>query len=224
MISSKPLTSLALGAVLTVTLFCSHASRVIAEENYNLPSSADETTPLTTGDKAPHFTVMDVDGNDYDFDPSSLDAPTVLISFRGGWCPYCNLHLSELRKVVPELQDRGIDVLFLSGDSPDQLYAGLKQETQDDIDGLGYKILSDANIEAGRAFGTAFRTSDGLNDYLKEKNYDVSRGSVGQYSALSVPFVYVVDGNGDIVFDFVEPDYKIRLEPGALLAAVEAAR
>ena len=224
MISSKPLTSLALGAVLAMTLFCSHAARVVAEENYKLPASAEETSPLATGDRAPAFTVMDVDGNDYDFDPASLDAPAVLISFRGGWCPYCNLHLSELRKVVPELQGQGVDVLFLSGDSPEMLYSGLKQETQEDIDGLGYRILSDANIEAARAFGTAFRTGDGLNDYLKEKNYDVSKGSVGQYSALSVPFVYVIDSNGEIVFDFVEPDYKVRLEPDALLAAVEAAR
>lgn len=224
MISSKPLTSLALGAVLSVTLFCSHASRVIAEENYNLPASAEETTPLKTGDKAPSFSVMDVDGNAYDFDPAALDSPTVLISFRGGWCPYCNLHLSELRKVVPELQNQGVDVLFLSGDAPEHLYSSLKQETQESIDGLGYKILSDANIEAGRAFGTAFRTPDAMASRLGQRGTDVSKGSIGQYNALSVPFVYVVDGNGEIVFDFVEPDYKIRLEPDALLAAVDAAR
>lgn len=224
MISSKPLMSLSLAAVLALSLVCSHASRVVAEENFKLPASAEETSPLVTGDRAPAFAVRDVDGKAYEFDPSSLERPAVLISFRGGWCPYCNLHLSELRNVVPELKSKGFDVLFLSGDAPDKLYSSLKMETREDIAGLDYTILSDANIEAARAFGTAFRTSEGLGDYLQEKNVDVTRGSIGQYGALSVPYVYVVDTEGTIVFDFVEPDYKVRLPADELMAAADAAR
>ena len=162
MISGKPLTSLALGAVMTLTLMCSQSAMVIAEEYAALPASAEETTPLKTGDAAPSFIVQTVDGEAYSFDSDSLERPTVLISFRGGWCPYCNLHLSELRHVVPQLNEQGVDVLFLSGDAPSELYSSLKDETQEAIDGLGYTILSDANIEAGLAFGTAFRTREGL--------------------------------------------------------------
>lgn len=219
----KPIMSLALGALLSLSLVCSHASRVAADELADLPASAEATTPLTTGDRAPAFTVQTVGGEPRVFDPGALDAPTVLISFRGGWCPYCNLHLSELRHVVPELRQRGFDVLFLSGDAPDQLYASLKKETREDIAGLDYTILSDANIEAARAFGTAFRTGSGLADYLASKDVDYEGGSIGQYGALSVPYVYVVDTDGNIVFDFVEPDYKKRLPADELLAAAEAA-
>ena len=224
MISGKPLTSLALGAVMSLTLMCSQSAMVVAEEYAALPASAEETTPLKTGDTAPSFVVQTVDGEAYSFDPASLERPTVLISFRGGWCPYCNLHLSELRHVVPQLNEEGVDVLFLSGDAPSELYSSLKDETQEAIDGLGYTILSDANIEAGLAFGTAFRTRDGLGSRLESRDYKVAQGSIGQHNALSVPFVYVVNTSGEIVFDFVEPDYKVRLPADDLLAAANLAR
>lgn len=211
---------------LTLLLFALVASQcdiALAEEYAALPTSAEETTPLKTGDRAPRFTVRTVDDKPYLFDPDDLDNPTILISFRGGWCPYCNLHLSELRTVIPELRQSGVDVLFLSNDAPDQLYAGLKKETQEDIDGLDYVILSDAEISAARALGTAFRTARGLTDYLDGKGRDYSRGSIGKHNALAVPAVYVINTSGDIVYDFVEADYKIRLPADELLNAAKAA-
>ena len=146
------------------TLILSHADRAIAEGYAALPASAALTQPLKSGDRAPRFTVRTVDDQPYLFDPDNLDRPTVLISFRGGWCPYCNMHLSELRNVIPELRQSGIDVLFLSNDRPELLYSSLKLETQEDIDGLDYVILSDAEISAAMALGTAFRTDKGMTD------------------------------------------------------------
>ena len=37
---------------------------------------------------------------------------------------------------------------------------------------------------------------------------------------LPVPAVYLVDGSGTITFHYVHPDYKLRLHPELLLAAV----
>ena len=209
--------------LLVAALMGGHTMRIAAADYAELPASAEDTTPLKTGDRAPDFTVRTVDNEAYRFDAANLDKPAILISFRGGWCPYCNLHLSELRTVIPELKASGYDVLFLSGDAPAQLYAGLQQETQEDIDGLDYTILSDAGIIAARAFGTAFRTGEGLNDYLEKKNYEYRDSSIGQHNALSVPYVYVVDVDGNIVYDFVEADYKVRLPADELLAIAKSA-
>jgi len=209
--------------LLLSTLVLSHADRAIAEDYAALPASADLTTPLKSGDRAPGFTVRTVDGKPYVFDPDNLENPTILISFRGGWCPYCNMHLSELRTVIPEIRESGYDVLFLSNDRPDLLYSSLKMETQEDIDGLDYVILSDAEINAAIALGIAFRTGKGLTDYLEEKGRDYAGSSIGRHNALAVPAVYVVNKSGEIVYDFVEPDYKIRLPADELLAAAKAA-
>lgn len=204
-------------ALFLATFVLSHNNRVIAAEYADLPASAEETTPLKSGDRAPKFTVRTVDDEPYVFDPDNLERPTILISFRGGWCPYCNMHLSELRNVIPELQEKGIDVLFLSNDPPELLYSSLKLETQDDIEGMGYVILSDAEINAAVALGTAFRTGEGLTTYLEEKGRDYAGSSIGMHNALAVPAVYVIDKSGEIVFDFVTPDYKVRLPAEELL-------
>ncbi len=205
------------------TLILSHSDRAIAENYAALPASAELTTPLKSGDRAPGFTVRTVDDKPYVFDPDNLEKPTILISFRGGWCPYCNMHLSELRTVIPEIRESGYDILFLSNDRPELLYSSLKQETQDDIDGLDYVILSDADMNAAMALGTAFRIDKGLTDYLEQKGRDVAGSSIGKHNALAVPAVYVIDRSGKIVFDFVQPDYKIRLSADDLLSAAKAA-
>jgi peroxiredoxin len=210
-------------ALLVGTLVLSHTDRAIAEDYAALPASAELTTPLKTGDRAPAFTVRTVEGKPYVFDPDNLARPAILISFRGGWCPYCNMHLSELRTVIPEIRDSGYDVLFLSNDRPEILYSSLKLETQEDIDGMDYIILSDAEITAARALGTAFRTSERLTDYLDEKGRDYEGSSIGKHNALAVPAVYVINKSGDIVYDFVEPNYKVRLPADELLAAAKAA-
>ena len=84
-------------ALLVTTFALSHTNRVVAAEYAALPASAEETTPLRTGDRAPAFTVRTVEDEPFEFDPDNLERPVILISFRGGWCPYCNMHLSELR-------------------------------------------------------------------------------------------------------------------------------
>ena len=183
-----------------------------------IPAFAEDITPLETGDAAPSFSVRTVDDEAYEFDANSLTAPTMLISFRGGWCPYCNMHLSELRNAVPQIRAMGFDILFLSNDRPDLLYSTLEGKTQDDIDGLDYTILSDASLDAARAFGTAFRAPAKLASYLEGKGSGYKGSSIEQFDALAVPSVYIVDTGGEIAFDYVNPNYKVRISAEELLA------
>ena len=205
---------------LITSLVCSlagqygHADSPIAE-------SADDVSPLRAGQPAPRFTVRTVGDENFDFDPRELERPAIIITFRGGWCPYCNLHLSELRSVVPEISDMDVDVLFLSGDRPDQLYKSLSDETQDDIDGLGYTILSDANANAAIALGIAFRAPDRYLEVLPERGNDIEGSSMTRHGVLPVPAVYAIDRTGTIAYAFVNADYKVRLPADDLLAVAE---
>jgi peroxiredoxin len=207
-------------AVLILSLMCSlslqqsHAEMAIA-------ASADQTTPLKSGEQAPSFVVLDADGNEFAFDPDALDRPAVLITFRGGWCPFCNMHLSELRTVVPEIAALGVDVLFLSGDRPEMLYASLKEDTQEDIADLGYRIYSDADAQAAIALGIAFKASERTIKGRMDKGQDIEDSSMLKRGVLPVPAVYAIDTSGTIRFDFVEPDYKVRLPSEELLAVAK---
>jgi len=183
-----------------------------------IAATADDIRPLAEGDGAPRFTVRTVDGDRFDFDPRALQQAAIIISFRGGWCPFCNMHLSELRKVIPEIHELGVDVLFLSGDRPELLYSSLGEDTQKDIADLDYTIYSDADANAAIAFGIAFQASDRTINYLMEKGQDVEGSSMVQKGVLPVPSVFAVNRDGVIAFAYSNADYKIRLPTDELLA------
>ena len=207
--------------LLISSLIVSISQRGVAADIMELPARAEDISPKQVGDRAPSFSVQTVDNEPFNYDPDNLERPPVLISFRGGWCPYCNMHLSELRHVIPEIRQAGFDVLFLSNDRPEQLYDSLKQETQEDIDGLDYVILSDADLSAALALGTAFTVSDELVDYLDEKGRDYDESSMTKYRALAGPAVVLVDTSGEIRFFYANPNYKVRLSADELKLAAD---
>lgn len=183
-----------------------------------IAASAEETQPLPAGVAAPSFTARNADGSDFFFDPSSLDRPAMLIFYRGGWCPYCNRHLAELRHVVPELEQRGMDVYFLSADSP----ANLASALHGDAEGLDYTLLSDARLGAAEAFGLAFRVSDDYYRQAKEYGLDLEEASGETHHALPIPAAYLIDTEGTIRFGHTNPDYTQRLSADELRAGVDS--
>jgi peroxiredoxin len=205
-----------LSTVLLLSLTCSmsmqfgHADVAIAE-------TAELAQPLGAGQSAPRFVVRTVANEPFDFDPRNLERPVVLVSFRGGWCPFCNMHLSELKDVVSEIDALGVDVLFLSGDRPDSLYSTLSRETQEDIAGLDYQLLSDADAQAAIALGIAFKASQSTIDRRIEKGQDIDDSSMARHGVLPVPSVFAIDRDGMIAFAYSNPDYKIRLPADELL-------
>ncbi len=183
-----------------------------------IAATAEETSPLSAGIQAPAFTVRNADGGDFSFDPSALERPVMLIFYRGGWCPYCNRHLAELRHVVPELGERGMDVYFLSADSPENLGSALHSEAE----GLDYTLLSDARLDAAEAFGLAFRVPDAYYRNAKEYGVDLEEASGETHHALPVPAAYVIDTAGVIRFAHANPNYTQRVTADELRAGVES--
>ena len=186
-----------------------------------IAATAEEVQPLREGQGAPRFTVESVDGAAVDFDPRSMERPAIIITFRGGWCPYCNMHLSELRHVLPQISDMDIDVMFLSGDRAELLYSSLDEETRRDIDGLGYKLYSDANASASVAFGIAFRATDRTIQRRRDKGEDIDGSSMDLHTVLPVPSVFAIDEDGVIRFAYSNADYRVRLPADDLLQVAE---
>ena len=187
-----------------------------------IADSAEHVQPLEAGDRAPRFVIRSVTGEFVDFDPDGLERPALLIISRGGWCPFCNMHLSELRHVMPELSELNIDVMFLSGDRPEMLFESLEPETKQDIDGLGYALYSDADANAAIALGIAFRASEATINRRHEKGQDIVDSSMAKHGVLPVPAVYAIDADGEIVYSFVEPNYKVRLEAAEVLKVAKS--
>jgi len=199
-----------------VFLLLSSASVLAAGSREDIHARADLVQPLLPGMEAPVFTVKDVEGKDFRFAAGKLDKPLVLTFFRGGWCPYCNLHLAELRLAENQLVDMGFDIWFISIDKPELLL-----ESLDEPD-IGYTIYSDSSLQATRAFGLAFRVDDELNERYLSFDIDLEKASGETHHVLPAPATYIIGADGIINFAYINPDYKVRLHPDVLLAAAKA--
>jgi len=219
MTRSLILASLAL--VLTISLVCSTAIRH-GHADVPVAATADLIQPLGVGDPAPRFIVETVESDAFDFNPQKLDKPVVLLVFRGGWCPFCNVYLSDMRHVIPDIRAMGVDVLFLSGDRPELLFESLEQQAQEDIQGLDYTILSDADAQASISLGIAFQAGQRTIDYVKKKGDGYRKSSMERHGILPVPAVFAIGRDGVITYTYINPDYKERLPADELLAAARA--
>jgi len=181
----------------------------------DIHDEASQVQPLLPGMKAAQFDVLDVEGRPVHFDPQKLGKPLVLSFFRGGWCPYCNLHLAEMRKAEEELKAMGFDIWFISIDQPEFLYESLKQPD------IGYTVYSDSKLSATRAYGLAFRMPDDMVEKYLEWGIDLEGVSGETHHVLPAPATFIIGTDGVIQFQYTNPDYKVRLHPDVLLAAAQ---
>jgi peroxiredoxin len=84
-------------------------------------------------------------------------------------------------------------------------------------------LLSDAQMNAARAFGIAFRVDDATVQKYKEYNIDLEAASGATHHELPVPAVFIIDRNGVIRFAHWDPDYKVRMKGEEILAAAREA-
>jgi peroxiredoxin len=183
-----------------------------------VPTDASEVNPVEVGSTAPDVTLTRADGSPVRLQDLVADQPAVLVFYRGGWCPYCNRHLSDLGQVEDELRDLGYRIHAVSPDKPEKV---AEKATDGEVD---YSLYSDSSAEAARAFGLAFRVDAETYETLLGYGIDLEAASGEDHHLLPVPAVFLIGRDGTIDLRYYNPDYKERLSGEALLEAARNAR
>lgn len=178
-----------------------------------LPREAKNATPIGIGESIPSVTVQTVDGESRNLASLIAGQASVLIFYRGSWCPYCNRHLSALAGIEDDLEELGYRILAVSPDRP----AGLKEAAADNM--LGYTLLSDSSAEAVQAFGLAFEVDEKTRKMYAKHGIDLNKASGEAHYILPVPAVYLIDKEGRIQFNYSNPDHSVRLSANDLMKA-----
>jgi peroxiredoxin len=174
-------------------------------------------TALKEGDRIPEVTVHTGEREPFNLAEAVRGKTSLLVFYRGGWCPFCNTQLAELAKIESELGERGIEIFALSPDRPE-----LVKQNQEKSE-FNYRLLSDNEMNAAQAFGIAFQVEDELvRTYKENHGIDLEADSGRSHHLLPHPAVYLVDPDGIIRHAHVNPDYRDRLSAEELLKAVEA--
>src|SRR5436190_16084605 len=76
-----------------------------------LEKNAAASHALQPGDIAPDFILPNVDGRSVRLYTELERGPVVLVFYRGGWCPFCNIHLSGFQKSLADFNAAGAQVV-----------------------------------------------------------------------------------------------------------------
>jgi peroxiredoxin len=187
-------------------IFCVLLSSIV--KGQTIPVNATDISPLLIGEKIPEVMLTDIAGKEVNLIQQVQQKPSVLIFYRGGWCPYCNLHLSELQTIEADIMKAGYQIIAISPDSPESLKASIAKNK------LNYMLLSDASSLASKGFGITFQAPERYADMLGKASDGKNTNS------LPVPAVFVINPQGEIIFEYINPDYKKRLKASLLMAVL----
>jgi peroxiredoxin len=205
----KEYTGLFLGILLSFSVLSTAAAQSYADD-------AADVKPILTGTHIPNAMVQTVEGENISIKKLVRKKPTVLIFYRGSWCPYCNRHLAELQQAEQQLVEMGYQILAVSPDQPQYLKRSINKHE------LNYTLLSDSPMELTKAFGLAFKVDDKTVQRYKENGIDLEKNSGYDHHLLPAPAVFLINPDGLITFQYVNPNYKTRIKSEVLLSAAKA--
>jgi peroxiredoxin len=183
---------------------------------HELAGSGQAHRALTVGAQAPRFTLPSATGLTLALDDLLTDGPVVLSSYRGAWCPYCNLALRSLQQHHDAITARGARLVAVSPQIPDESLTLTEKHD------LAFDVLSDIGSDTAKQYGLAFDLPDDLAAVYDKLGFDLQRVNGGHPRTLPLPATYVVDRAGVIRWAFVNTDYTTRAEPADILDALAA--
>lgn len=166
---------------------------------------------LKPGAKMPSFALSDIDGNTVTSDELLKKGNLVVVFYRGAWCPFCNLYLQNLQKEAEKLKQAGGNIVAISVENPDKSSSvAAKNELQ-------FTVLSDPRLETARKFGIVYELAKETDEQYKSKGLDVAKNNAMETAELPLGATFIVKRDGEIVYAFLDTDYKKRAEPEVII-------
>jgi peroxiredoxin len=170
---------------------------------------------VRAGDRLEAFTLDDATGAAVSLGQLVEGGPAVIVFYRGGWCPYCNLALRTYqRELLPQLGAFGARLAAISPQSPDQSLSTAEKA------GLAFTVLSDPDSRVARSIGITFQQADEVLAAQRQHGLDLAQVNAEGSTRLPRPTVLIVDQNRTVRFVDVQPDYTARTEVADILAAL----
>lgn len=197
-------------------LVCLFSVSANALDRTVIAESASEVTPLLNGQKIPNVTLKTAGDAPVSLRAIAMQKPTIILFYRGGWCPYCNNQLAELKDIETDLVKLGYQVLAISPESPARLQEQ-KLETE-----FAVQLLSDNKLDAIKGFGIGFYLPQAMKERFANKmGLALTEDEATKRAVLPAPAVFIADKKGVINFSYVNPDYKVRLSADLLYQAAK---
>jgi peroxiredoxin len=192
---------------------------VFSSDQAALTESGVPSGAVAVGDKLAPFALADATGKTRTLDELTADGPAVIVFYRGGWCPYCNLALRTYEQELrPQLGAYSARLVAISPETPD---ASLTTQEKNELE---YTVLSDNGLELANTLGIAFDPFEEGLAAQRSFGLDIRATRADGGTRLPMPTVLIVDHDHVVRFVDIHPDYTGRTEVSEILAALETVR
>ena len=169
---------------------------------------------IKVGEMAPDFTLKNAFGEEINLKQELKKGPVILVFYRGAWCPFCNMHLHVLQQSLPQFKKYGAQLITITPQTPD------KSAEQIGKDGYPFQVLSDLNSQVMKDYKLYFEIPDDLVSVYRHVGLDIEAFNGKGRNVLPVPGSFVIDKDGIVRAMQARTDYKLRMEPEAIIDAL----
>jgi peroxiredoxin len=171
---------------------------------------------INVGTTLPDADLLDPYGASTTLYRSVGDQLSVVVFYRGAWCPYCNIALNSYQsELVPELARRGVRLIAISPQAPD---ASLSMQEKN---GLTFTVLSDPANQLAKAAGILTAPSSEVRAAQLQLGLDLTAVNADGTIQIPMPTTIIVTADHLVRWVDVHPDYSTRSEPDQILAALD---
>ncbi|MFK7794156.1 MAG: peroxiredoxin-like family protein [Gammaproteobacteria bacterium] len=169
---------------------------------------------VNVGDYAPEFTLVNAVGKFVSLYDQLDKGPVVLVWYRGGWCPYCNLQLQHIQMKLAEIHQAGGQVIAISPELPD------KTMTTKERHMLEFQVLSDTNNKVADSYKLAYTVPDYVVDHY-DLSSKLNAHNGDDNNRLPLAVTYVIAKGGVVEYAFLDADYKNRATPEEIITVLK---
>lgn len=190
-------------------------AQMMAEGNRKVAESGVVERAKQVGDTAPDFTLKDATGQPVSLASLLEKGPVVLLWYRGGWCPYCNLTLHAYQEHLDAIEAAGASLVALTPEVPDQTLSTAEKNE------LEFVVLSDVGNKVAKEYGVVFELPPEIHEFYQSR-FDLHAYNGDDSGTLPLSATYVIAPNGKITYAFLDVDYTKRADPVEVVEEVKA--
>lgn len=170
------------------------------------------------GDRMPAFNLTDNVGQLVSLESLLQSGPLVVSFNRGHWCPYCKIELRSLAAIHSDIRRLGASVVSIMPDTAQ--YTGEAVVGND----LPFQVLSDIDLGYSLSLGLIFWVGSEILRLYEEVGVELEKYHGNQSHFLPMAAKFIVGRDGLVKARQVNVEFRERMEPGAILAALRDLR
>ncbi|MFH5183393.1 peroxiredoxin-like family protein [Paenibacillus sp. TAB 01] len=170
---------------------------------------------MKVGDKAPDFKLPNARSNEVILYDELGKGPVILVFYRGGWCPFCNMQLKAYQKVLPDIQALGAQLIAISPQKPDH---SLSQQEKEELE---FQVLTDLDGSVSSEYNLLFDVPQGAREVMEGFGLDLAEYNHASKWILPVPAVFMIDESSIIRSSYVNPNFMQRQSPEEIIRELQ---